>query len=72
MLLRTRILRDLMAGQSTASSMAQRFNSHEVAVERDCRQLIAESLITSHPVADAFIVFRLTEQGRDLATNLKR
>ena len=69
MLLRTRILRDLLAGQSTVTAMAIRFEKPHVEVREACDELELDLLITCHPVGDAFFVYRLTQAGREEATN---
>lgn len=67
--LRTRILRDLLAGQSTVIAMALRFETPTVDVQQACDELELDLLISAHHVGSAFFVFRLTQAGRDEATH---
>ena len=61
---RAKILRDLRAGQTTASSIAGRIELDQPAVELICQQLVAEGKAESYKLADhpSINVYRLTEK----------
>lgn len=67
--LTTRILRDLLAGKSSVSAMAIRFQIPHVEVQQACDELELDLLVTSELVGSAFTVFVLTQAGRDQATH---
>ncbi len=66
--LRTKVLKDLRLGQSTADSIAGRLEVPTVIIEQICDALVADRLADLLTVSDVLIVYRATMRGIETIT----
>ena len=66
------ILVDLLSGQSTADALAERIRVPMLAIKAMCRRHEIDGLVTSKPIKDDLIAWRITDAGRDVAAALQQ
>lgn len=65
-----KILRDLLIGQSTTDALAERMRAPMLAVRAMCERHERDGLLEQSKIADSLTVWRLTDDGRDMAAAL--
>jgi hypothetical protein len=65
-----KILADLLISQSTCDALAERMHCPMLAIRAMCERHERDGLLEQFKIAECVIVWRLTDNGREVATTL--
>lgn len=65
------ILLDLLTTDATADALAERIRVPMLAIKAMCKRHEIDGLVTSKPIKDDLIAWRITDAGREVAAALQ-